>query len=171
DREKNLSSFVEQFLAVKRGECVFKCHFKEDSQNKYEVYIDFAQVLNSRGQNKKMAKFSKKLDNYISQYVPADTTYLVHLNDSGSHDLGKYILQKISAIYSKEKLPQLISQDELSNISKEPSGSIVVTGSCIANGKNLLYISRALRKYDKLKIVYFIGVARSSSGKYLRNLA
>ena len=171
DREKNLSSFVEQFLAVKRGECVFKCHFKEDSQNEYEVYIDFAQVLNSLGRNKKMAKFSQKLDDYISQYVPADTTYLVHLNDSGSHDLGKYILQKISAIYSKEKLPQLISQDELSNISKEPSGSIVVTGSCISNGKNLLYISRALRKYDKLKIVYFIGVARSSSGKYLRNLA
>lgn len=170
DREKNLSSFVEQFMAEKRSNCIFKSHFKENSPNKYEVYIDFVQILKSLSANKRIEKFKTRLDNYISQYVPADTKYIVHLNDDGSKDFATYIFEKIASLYTAERTPIIINQDQITKIPKLTSGCILIAGSCISNGKNLLYISRALRKYDKLKIIYFTGIARASNAKYLKNL-
>jgi hypothetical protein len=67
-------------------------------------------------------------------------------------------------------LPKIITQDQIPEIPKTAAGTVLVVGSCISNGKNLLYISRALRKYDNLKIIYFTGIARSSNPKYLTNL-
>ncbi len=49
-------------------------------------------------------------------------------------------------------------------------GAVVVIGSCISNGKNLLYISRALRPFENLRIVYFIGIARTSCSSYTTTL-
>jgi hypothetical protein len=170
-REKNLSEFVGQFRAEQKKNCVFKSHFKEDSPHKYEVYIDFVQVLKSLDSNRRMDKFKARLDDYIIQYVPANTGYIVHLNDDGSKDFGQYIFDKIAPLYDKSKIPALLTQDKITQIPKETTGSILVVGSCISNGKNLLYISRALRKYDKLKIIYFNGIARSSNEKYLKNLS
>ena len=46
----------------------------------------------------------------------------------------------------------------------------MVVGSCISNGKNLLYLSRALRNYDSLRVVYFTGITRMNNEKTLKQL-
>lgn len=46
----------------------------------------------------------------------------------------------------------------------------MIIGSCISNGKNLLYLSRTLRPFEKLRLVYFIGLTRSENLDYLNFL-
>src|SRR5690606_40533015 len=36
-------------------------------------------------------------------------------------------------------------------------------GSCISNGKNLLYLSRFFRNYDGMRLIYFVGINRISN--------
>ena len=106
----------------------------------------------------------------MSQYVPSNTKYIVHLEDKASEELADYIIGKVGGNYLTKKKPIKISQDNLSEIEKEAEGSVLIVGSCISNGKNLLYISRALRNYANLRIVYFIGITRTKNKEYLESL-
>ncbi|MFV8373039.1 hypothetical protein [Flavobacterium sp. LB2P74] len=168
DADKKLSSFVEQFKSHKFSNTVLKTNYKEASpSNKYEIYIDFSEILDGI-KNNRYEKYHKKLDAYINQFVPSNTRYIVYLNDNSSKELANYVFNKIIENYVADKLPELISQDDLtSDIKKGSVGSVLVVGSCISNGKNLLYLSRALRKFDKLRIVYFVGISRMKSKEAL----
>lgn len=166
--EKYLSDILEQFKSEKRNQNVFKVNYKEtyNSNFKYEVYINFYEIL--EGIKKGLyGDYKKKLDDYINQYVPSNTKYLITLNDIASEKLADYILDKIKASYNQRRLPKKITQDDLPKIKNATEGSALVVGSCIANGKNLLFISRALRKFDTLRIVYFIGISRTKNKDYL----
>lgn len=166
DPEKYLSDLLLQFKSRKQKENVFKVNYKENSNYKYEVYINYYEILNGI-KNNRYGKYSQKLNDYINQYIPSNTKYIISLNDTASDKLSEYVLDKIKPNYQKSKLPKLINQDELAKIQKGIIGTAVVVGSCIANGKNLLFISRALRKHDKLRIVYFIGISRTKNKEYL----
>lgn len=166
DREKNLSKFVSQFRKHKDTQPILKVHYKAHDTEKYEVYIDFEELLSAIDEQKYLKEFKGKLDQYINQYIPGKTRYLLHLMDPGSADLSKYIYSKLALTYKEDFLPKIIDQDNLSQISDDEDGAIVVIGSCISNGKNLLYISRALREFPKLEIVYFIGLLRTTDKAY-----
>ena len=161
DPEKNLSNFVQQFMSKLKKDTVIKVNYKEnsDSNQKYDVYIDFVEILNGLNTAGRYENFKKKLKDHINQYIPSNTRYLITLNDSASKMLATYISDKIRDSYPENNKPIIITQDQISSISNN-DGAAVVVGSCISNGKNLLYISRALRKFDELRIVYFMGISR-----------
>lgn len=166
DPEKYLSDLLKQFQSKKTKKNVFKVNYKENSDSKYEVYINYDEILDGIN-NKRYPIYKKKLDDYINQYIPSNTKYLITLNDIASQKLADYILEKISKNYKPESLPKKITQDELTKIERQTQGTAVVIGSCIANGKNLLFISRALRKFDTLRIIYFVGISRTKNKEYL----
>lgn len=168
DPEKYLSDLLRQFKSVKRNHNVFKVNYKEtyNSNFKYEVYINYYEILEGIKKGH-YGDYKKKLDDYINQYVPSNTKYLITLNDIASDQLADYILDKIKANYNQSSLPKKITQDDLPRIEIATEGTALVVGSCIANGKNLLFVSRALRKFDTLRIVYFIGISRTKNKEYL----
>lgn len=164
DNPKDISRFVQEFKSVDyTTKNIFKVSYKENEREinkKYEIYFDFYQVLKSLETYK---SFSKKIDDYINQYVPSNTKYLIHLNDYGSELLTDKILDKIKVNYKEESLPIKLSQDKISEIDPAEIGAAVVVASCISNGKNLLYISRSLRTNNNLRIVYFIALTRTKN--------
>ncbi|MBS0032073.1 hypothetical protein ACTJJ0_31945 [Chitinophaga sp. 22321] len=167
DREKNLSTFVQQFKSSKLLNTVLKAHYKEESPDrKYEVYIDYNQILDGIKQGR-YPEYKNKLDHYIDQHVPSNTKFLLPLDDSGSANLTAYILDRIGQNYTSAAIPKVIRITDIPSIGDGAVGSIVVIGSCISNGKNLLYVSRALRRCADLRILYFIGIARNSSKNQL----
>jgi hypothetical protein len=171
DPEKYLSDLLKQFKSVKRNQNVFKVNYKEtyNSNLKYEVYINYYEIL--EGIKKGLyGDYKRKLDAYINQYVPSNTKYLITLNDVASDKLADYIIEKIKVNYKQSSLPKKITQDDLIKIKSTTEGTALVVGSCIANGKNLLFVSRALRKFDALRIVYFIGISRTKNKEYLNFL-
>lgn len=168
DAPKYLSDFMEEFRskAVSKGN-VLRINYKEKDVPKpglnYDIYIDFHAIVNevSRKNSIAYSKFKQKLFAYINQYIPSNTKYIVSLEDEGSKSLSKLILKTIKDNYASRKAPVIIGQNDVSTkISESTNGSIVIVASVIANGKNLLYLSRALRKYDNVRIVYFIGLVR-----------
>ena len=173
DVPKDLSKFVKEFKSIEfTNNNVFKVSYKENEREinkKYEIYFDFLEVVKDI-ENVKYKDFSSKLDNYINQYVPSNTKYLIHLNDEGSKILAQRILSKIKDNYNINFLPIIISQDELDKINPKDVGSVVVVASCISNGKNLLYLSRSLRPNDGLRIIYFIGLTRTNNEQHLNFL-
>lgn len=164
DNPKDIARFVKEFKSVEyTTQNIFKVSYKENEREinkKYEIYFDFYQVLNSL---EKYKSFSNKIDDYINQYVPSNTKYLIYLNDKGSELLADKIIDKIKVNYKDENVPIKLSQDKISEINPEAIGAVVVVASCISNGKNLLYISRSLRTNDNLRIIYFIALTRTKN--------
>ncbi len=169
DPNKGLSDFVKQFKSEKKGHTILKTHYKENSQSKYEIFIDYSKLLNGV-ENGKYIEYKEKIDDYINQYVPSNLKYIISLEDEASKALSNYIYKSVESNYQQDKKPTQISQDHLQEIKEDEQGAILVTASCISNGKNLLYISRALRKHDKLRVTYFIGIARTKSKEFLDSL-
>ena len=171
DADKKLSDFINEFKTNEIG--IFKVNYKEnDANKKYEIYIDYSEIIKGINDNK-YEKYKTKLDAYINQFVPSNTKFIIYLNDSSSKELADYIYDKIKTNYIHENLPILIAQkdslkEKIDN--KDISGSVLVVGSCISNGKNLLYLSRALRNYDSLRVVYFTGITRMNNEKTLKQL-
>ena len=82
------------------------------------------------------------------------------------------IINQIKPNYAADKLPEIVKFDDVTEKIKDvkAEGAVVIIGSCISNGKNLLYLSRTLRPFDRLRLVYFIGLARTSTEDYLNSL-
>lgn len=167
DAQKKLSSFVDQFKSSKSKDTVLKSNYKENSEplNKYDIYIDYSEILDGiKNKNNRFKKYNKKLNAYIDQFIPSQTKFIIHLNDESSKELANYIYNRIGVNFKEGSLPSIVSQDDFSEkLKEETEGSVLVVGSCISNGKNLLYLSRALRNFRKLRVVYFIGITRMSN--------
>ncbi len=165
DTTKKLSNFIQEFSSInKTTRNVLKVNYKEHSkpESQYEIYIDLYEIihriLNSKAD---YPNFRKKLLDYINQYIPSNTKYLIHLLDNGSIELSNLVFEKIKKNYTKQKAPIILSQDAIDKIPEDVDGSAVIIASCISDGKNILYLSRALRKFDKLRLVYFTGLIRT----------
>ena len=159
---QTLKDFVELFKYQTEIGTSLKVSYSENSisRKKYDVYIDYENIITNI---QKFKNHKKKLDSYIQQYIPASVKYIVHLNDTGSKKLSEYISGKIKE-YIKTEDVSIINQSELKNHSIEEDiiGSILIVGSCISNGKNLLYLSRYFRNYEHLRLIYFVGINRIS---------
>ncbi|MDI5895350.1 MULTISPECIES: hypothetical protein [Flavobacterium] len=164
------AKFMNQFISDKKEESVLKVNYKDTDQSssrKYEIYIDYSKIIQNLDRFK---DHQTKLDAYIDQFVPSNLKYIVFLNDHSSELLAHYILNRIEPNYKKENIPQMFSQNNFSSVAEKPSGSILIVSSCISNGKNLLYLNRALRD-NNLRIIFFIGINRISnteSNKFLK---
>ncbi|NRS90105.1 hypothetical protein HNQ02_003042 [Flavobacterium sp. 7E] len=158
---KSLKDFVEIFKHNSETGTALKVSYSEDSnqRKKYDIYIDYENIITNI---EKYNKHKEKLDSYINQYTPASLKFIIHLNDKGSELLAQYIYKSIEP-NSKNSIT-IINQANLTEdeISKEESGSILIVGSCITNGKNLLYLSRFFRNYENIRLIYFIGINRIS---------
>lgn len=177
DAPKKLSAFVKQFKSVKvNHDNVFKVNYKENLSPtiKYEIYIDIHHVLcNLEVKEKNMyPEFKSKLFNFINQYIPSNAKYLITLPDEGSEKLADIILTQIAPNYATDKLPVIVKFDDVPKKIKDTKieGAAVIVASCIANGKNLLFLSRSLRAFDKLRLIYFVGLARTGNEEYLNAL-
>lgn len=171
DADENLSKFVQEFRSQKKSNSILKVNYKESAQKhpKYDIYIDYSELLNGLNNNR-YPNYKKKLDAYVNQFVPSNLRFVIHLNDKSSLELSDYILEKIIGNYSQEYQPNKISQDEITQIPRDAVGAVLVVGSCISNGKNLLYLSRALRNYQGLRVVYFVGISRMGNSEALAGL-
>jgi len=177
DAPKKLSEFVEQFKSCETlKHNVLKVNYKETTvpSIKYEVYFDMHHVLCEieKPGNDKYGNYKEKLYNYINQYIPSNVKYLITLPDEGSVKLAEIIINRIKPNYAEGKLPEVIAFDDVSEKIKDTKieGAAVIVGSCIANGKNLLFLSRTFRLFDKLRLVYFIGLTRPVNKEYLESL-
>lgn len=163
------SSFVNQFMSLNRENSILKVNYKdsdEETNKRYEIYIDYSRIIDQI-EEPRFDKHKNKLNSYIDQFVPSNIKYVLHLKDESSEKLAEYVLNKIKDNYKEDKVPIKIShaiQDDFNKIDKDETGSILIIGSCISNGKNLLYLSRALRNYN-LRIVYFVGINRISNNQ------
>lgn len=164
---RGLSVFMEQFQSTDNEQDHFiKVNYKEnnDPELKYEIYLDMHYVFKSFKENRgKYSGFQQKLNDYINQYIPSNVRYLVCLPDEGSVAMAEYVLSRISENYIESRIPSILRFEETDLIEKSEEGSIVIIAACVAKGKNLLYLSRAFRQHDKLKLVYFIGISRMNN--------
>jgi hypothetical protein len=174
DAPGGLNIFVKEFGAHKHSQDnVIKVNYKEGgaSNLKYEIYFDFFHVIETISKGKKRyPNFSKKLNDYINQYIPSNVRYFICLPDEGSIALAKYIFEQIKDNYAAGKEPKIVNFDDCESIDEKEVGSAVIVASCISNGKNLLYLSRALRTREHLRLVYFIGLARMTNEELLEFL-
>lgn len=168
---KDLKDFVEMFKHNSDIGTSLKVSFSEDTvtRKKYNLYIDYENIIKNIN-HKQFQGHKAKLDAFIDQYVPASLKYIIHLNDKGSYLLADYILKRIETA-SRHSI-NVINQSELTEelISKSEIGSILIAGSCITNGKNLLYLSRFFRNYEDIRLIYFIGINRISDTDKQREL-
>jgi len=167
DAPKNLSDFVKEFLADgAMDNNFFKASYKDHSppELKYEIYFNISSVIQQiANKTTNFRKFQEKLFDHINQYIPSQTKFLVHLPDEGSKLLAELILKRLTGNFNAAALPKVIAQADISEIQKDTVGSIVVVASCISNGKNLLYLSRAFRNHDQIRLVYFTAITRMSN--------
>lgn len=178
DAPKKLSEFVRQFKSQKENDDnVLKVNYKEnkDPTKKYEVYFDMYHVLDTIDKSMRpqlYEKYKEKLFDYINQYIPSNAKYLIPLPDEGSEKLAVIIIKHIAQNYTPSRLPEIVKFDDVLKKMTDQSvvGAAVIVGSCISNGKNLLYLSRTLRPFNKLKLLYFIGLARTSNKEDLEFL-
>lgn len=165
---KNLSLFVQQFICNKKTtDNVIKCHFKENPnpEEQYDIYIDMDMIYDSLSKGRKRyANYNKILRKKINLNIPSNTKYIITLNDSGSIKLAKLILSEFKKTH--KVLPKIVEQNEISRELKNEEGSVVIACSSVVNGGNLLYISKALRVFNDLSIVYLIGLVRTKDEKY-----
>lgn len=161
---KNIKDFVQQFKKNKKIGTALKVSFGSnyDFKKKYNVYFDYQKII-SNIDLKEYEKHKKKINAYINQFIPSSLKYIIHLNDEGSKLLAEFIHKKVVK-NSKNFIP-IINHSELPehNIMEYEKGSILIVGSCITNGKNLLYLSRYFRNHEDMRLVYFIGINRISS--------
>jgi len=160
---KNIKDFVETFMFNKKTGTSLKVSYSEESSSrkKYNTYIDYENIIDNIKESQ-YEKHKEKIDAYINQFVPASLKYIIHLNDKGSFLLAKYILKKIEP-NSKNEI-QIINQSDLkdNSVKENESGSILIVGSCITNGKNLLYLNRFFRNFQDIRLIYFIAINRVS---------
>ena len=172
DHSKTLRNFSEYFKKGTNKETLITAFFKEDSQDgkKYEIYIDIEKLLNewdSRNPNHPFEKIYSKLEKYIYQNIPASLKYMIVVPDKSSLLLAKIIIKVLSNLGITFEEENILSIGNISRIDKSLSGTIAVISSSIATGRNLLFISRALRQFEsEYQHIYFTLINRTSNLKH-----
>ncbi|TKC59175.1 hypothetical protein FBD94_16725 [Pedobacter hiemivivus] len=163
---KFLNDFLKQYRVNKSADpnkAIIRAYYKEttdDPDANYETYIDTSKIYDT-------GCFKAKLNRLINKHVPANTKYLIHLPDESSKRLAEII--KSSASWKDE--PDTLKLDsELARSLVNKEGCAVIVASCIVTGKNLLHVSRMMRAFDQLSLVYFIGVLGTNNIDYLDTL-
>lgn len=167
DAPNFLSKFIENHKANNVESNIFRVNYRDvhEEDTTYSVYLDFVKLLQNRENPDYPQDYINKLDKSINSHIPNNTRYLMPLRDPGSKKLAETIIQKCN--WKDE--PIIVDIDNpklLENI----MGTIVIVGATYVTGRHYFYINRLLRKYPKLSVVYFIGLARSKSKTLSENI-
>ena len=162
----------------KDSEPIIRCYYKDDAykDKKYDIYIDIATVLNewdNRTSGHYFEPIFAKLEKYILQNVPASLKYMIVLPDEGSSKLASIICKILNeqGIIFKEENILTINSDDFQKIESTSKGTILVVSSSIVTGRNLLYLSRALRDFEgNYSKMYFTFINRTGNAKHLEFL-
>lgn len=161
----SLSTFVKNFRVKQKEEVIIKTFHKDnDANSNYEIYFDFNNLIDNI---KKYKTYESSLNRLIQKHVPANIKYIIHLPDDGSLKLSKYVTTQIPKAIN----PTLIKleNDFISKLSNN-EGSVLIVASCITTGKKLLQISRLMRKFDRLNLIYFVGLFRPINESFATDL-
>lgn len=173
DCPKFISPFVKQFFTRKiDDDPILKVNFREnnDPNDQYEIFIDIRNLIKRiKSEDNKDLKFRKKFLKILDLYVPTKSKYIIHLDDTGSKEAASFILDNY---FSKGQGPKLISQTKLTQqLDENDSGVALVVSSCTVSGRNLLQVSRSLRKYKNLHPSYISLLSRSVDKSYQDGLS
>ncbi|TDP04072.1 hypothetical protein [Flavobacterium sp. 245] len=169
---RNFSSYYKK--ENKDSEPLIRCYHKEKSFNekKYEIYIDlfriFDEWVNKDETTHPYYAIFLKLEKYILQNIPASLKYMIVLPDDASFRLAQIIMQVINEHGFNFQEEQILRTDEelKKKIDKKQKGSIAIISSSIVTGRNLLYLSRALRDYEKTyQRIFFTFANRTSNNE------
>jgi hypothetical protein len=176
DNPGSLKLFCSYFKKSPQKGAIIKCFYKENSSDdkKYEVYIDTELIFSQwefRSESHPFYDIFQKLEKYIIQNIPASIKYLVVLPDNSSLSLAKIIvsmLQSHGVMFDEKNILQM---DELDKIDVNNNGSIGIISSSVTTGRNLLFISRALREFEKTyQRIYFTFINRTANKKHFEFL-
>lgn len=165
-----LGSFYERPVGDRNT--LFKCYFKDDGNDKkYEVYIDLEQILNEwENRKNEKAKFKsifQKLEKYVLQSIPASLKYMIVLSDNASIKLAEIISEILNENGLAFDNKNIIKDYDLKKIDRKRKGTIAVISSSIVSGRNLLFLSRALRDYESTyRRMFFTLVNRTQNEKH-----
>jgi hypothetical protein len=172
DHSPRLKAFADYFKKGPCGESIIKCFYKENSQDakKYEVYIDIEALLKHWTHRTSTHPFEvifKKIEKYIQQNIPASLKYLIVLPDAASQIFADIIIEVANGYGVEIDKTKKISITDIASIDKTNTGSIGIVSSSVATGRNLLFISRALRIFEKThRRFYFNLINRTSDSKH-----
>lgn len=162
----SVSPFVYNFRNAGKTNVIIKTFYKDiDPNSNYEIYFDFINLIDNI---KEYNSYKNSLDRLIDKHVPANTKYIIYLPDEGSLKLSEYLTSRIPETIN----PKLVALDKdlLSNFENGETGSVVVVASCIITGKKLLQISRLMRKFENLNLIYFVGIFRPINDSFANDL-
>lgn len=153
------------------AEPIIRCYHKEGRDDrKYEIYIDLSRILEAWSfkddPNHPFREIFEKLEKYILQNIPASLKYMIALPDEGSEKLARIISQVLNehGISFDEQNILDTKSESIRKIDKTQKGVIAVISSSIVSGGNLLYLSRALRDYEKtFQRIFFTFISRTSN--------
>lgn len=171
-----LKKFAPYFNRSPSSESIIKCFFKEKSidDKNYEVFIDIETILKewpNRHPKHPFEKIFDKLEKYVIQNIPASLKYFIVLPDLSSHNLANLILDILSKNGTSLNPSSILKLSEIDKIDKKGKGCIAIISSSISSGRNLLFISRALREYeDKYQRLYFTFINRTANEKHFNFL-
>jgi len=172
-----LKLFGDFYRKEESTKSIIRAFYKENGQNdkKYEVYIDLDALFEHWPSRKKAPFMFKnifgKLEKLVLQNIPAALKYMVVLPDNASCTLAKIIAEIIRENGGQFEEDNILSIDELGKINKSDQGVIAVVSSSIVTGGNLLYLSRALREFEKTyRRMYFTFLMRTEGKEHLEFL-
>jgi hypothetical protein len=178
DVPKFHQEFMKSFYRRKVHEFGFlRSHFYEAtnkdtlSSPSFESFLDVYGLIQNIN---KFTNFKKKLDDHIIQFIPKKTKFIIYFPDNASLAIANYIKKSVYSSSNNEDEIILINQNELfeNEIFKNHTGNaaVIIVASSIVSGSRLLYISREMRDYSNLSLIYFIGFSRTENETYLNFL-
>jgi hypothetical protein len=169
DNSQNLKNFSGYFIKGPKNESIIKCYYKENSldEKKYEIYIDLEAIFrewSNRSADHPFERIFSKLEKYIVQNIPASLKYIIVLPDTSSVSLANIIVDILTKQGLHFERKNILSVKEIAKIDNNEKGALIVVSSSVATGRNLLFISRALRDYeDNYQRIFFTFISRTSS--------
>lgn len=180
-KQTDLPIFMKNFAPYykkenKESEPIIRCYHKENSfkDKKYEIYIDLFKIFDEWSHkddpHHPYASIFLKLEKYILQNIPASLKYMIVLPDEGSRRLSKIIMQVLNEhdfSFNDSQILEIGSEELNKKIDTKQKGSIAIISSSIVTGRNLLYLSRVLRDYEKTyQRIFFTFTNRTSNSEH-----
>ncbi|MBU2915965.1 hypothetical protein [Reichenbachiella agariperforans] len=166
--------WIKDFLDDFAYNNVVKCNYNLNGSIQ-ELFLDLADTNKSlsscdKKEGSEQSNYEKEFQKKIKHIVPLSLKYIIYLGDKASENLASEIFNRAVCILGDKVEPPLSwASINLANLSQESCTTLIVT-SAIATGNTLNLISKTLREFDKMSIIYFSGISRVSDKKILENI-
>ncbi|MCK7556559.1 hypothetical protein MKQ70_16655 [Chitinophaga sedimenti] len=157
-----IKNFIGFYRTQKNQKAFLRAHYKENANfaRKYELFIDIESLLDSwlqtpAGDLKTHKVAYQKLEKSIVRSFPASLKYIITLSDTASRRLAELIVSVLASHGAAIDNSCIVPDTDLSFIDRNQPGMIAVVSASVVTGRNLLFLSRALREYEKAISAFF----------------